>query len=171
MGEQDRRTDAVEERDASVAIELLLLGELRKRWDLARIKLVEHGVARLPRAPPLGVQMRLRPKLGALWRDEALVNEADARWGHRAVHLRPMGGASARHLIDNVDGVAAAEKILRPALAPVRRAGEIGAGLAAAVNHNDGIGMLEVLRNLKFHIHLSEHRRAFDGAIDPASHE
>ena len=85
--------------------------------------------------------------------------------------MSPIGGASARHLIDHVDGVAAAQEELRPALATVGRAGEIGSGLAPAVDHHDRVGMIELLRDLELHVHLPDHRRALDRAVDPAAYE
>ena len=117
------------------------------------------------------MQVRLRPQLRALRSDEALLDEADARRRHRAIRLSPIGGASARHLIDHVDGVAAAQEELRPALATVGRAGEIGSGLAPAVDHHDRVGMIELLRDLELHVHLPDHRRALDRAVDPAAYE
>jgi hypothetical protein len=63
VGEQDRRTDLVEQRRAGVAIELLLLGKILQRRKLRCVELVKDGVTRLRRARPLGVQMRLRPQL------------------------------------------------------------------------------------------------------------
>ncbi len=115
--------------------------------------------------------MRLRPQLGALGRDEALLDEGKPRRRHRPVRLRPVGGAPARHLIHHVDRKATAQEKLRPALAPVRRSGEVGAGLAAAVDHHDGIGMLQLLRDLKLDIHLPDHGRTFDRRIDLAAGE
>ena len=82
-----------------------------------------------------------------------------------------MGSASARHLIDDVDGIAATQEKLRPALATVGRAGEIRSGLAAAVDHHDRVGMLELLRDLELHVHLPDHRRALDRTFDPAADE
>ena len=50
-------------------------------------------------------------------------------------------GAATARLVDDVDGVALADEILRPAFAAVGRAGVIGAGHRAAVHHDDRIGV------------------------------
>jgi hypothetical protein len=129
------------------------------------------GVSSLPGSRPLRVQMRLRPPLETLGRDEALLGEIEPRRLHRSVQLRPVRGASARHLVDHVDRVAAADEILRPALAAVGRAGEVGAGLAAAVHHHDRIGMPQPPRDHVLDVHVADHRAAFDRAVDLAADE
>src|SRR5205085_3499642 len=76
----------------------------------------------------------------------------------RTVDIRDIGRPTARDLVDDVDRIAAAKKVLRPALAPVRRADPAAAGLAAAMNHDDRIWMRLALRNLVFDERLSHHR-------------
>src|SRR6185312_3094962 len=60
----------------------------------------------------------------------------------------------------------AAHEILRPALAAVGRAGEVGAGLAAAMHHHDRIWMATPRRNHVLDIHLPDHGAAFDRGVD-----
>src|SRR5215218_9702720 len=115
--------------------------------------------------------MRLRPHLESLRRDKALLDLIDARRLHRTVHLRPMGGTAARDLVDHIHGIAAAHEVMRPAFAAVRRAGEVRAGLAAAVNHDDGIAVPQPLRNHVLDIHLSDRRAALNRGIDLAADE
>ena len=171
MGEQDRRADLVEQRHQRIAVELLLLGKAHDRWKLRGVELIEHGIARLAGSRPLRVEMRLRPLLVALGRDEALLDEIDARGLHRPVDLRPVRGASARHLVDHIDGIAPAHEILRPALAAVGRAGEVGAGLAAAVHHHDRIGMAATRRDHVLDVHMPDRGAAFGRAVDLAADE
>jgi hypothetical protein len=113
--------------------------------------------------------MCLRPLIEALRRDEALLQAVQIGGGNRAVRLRPLCRAAARHLVDHVDRIAPAQEILRPALAPIRGAGEIGAGLAAAMDHHHGIGVREPLRHLVFHIHVADGRRPLTVAVDGAA--
>ena len=87
------------------------------------------------------------------------------------MHVRPMGGAPAPDPVDHVDGVAAAHEILRPAFTPVRRAGEVGAGLAAAVHHHDRRAMALPLRDHVFDIDVADRRGAFDCRIELAADE
>jgi hypothetical protein len=119
----------------------------------------------------LRVEMRLRPLLVALGRDEALLDEIDARGLHRPVDLRPVRGASARHLVDHIDGIAPAHEILRPALAAVGRAGEVGAGLAAAMHHHDRIGMAATRRDHVLDVDMPDRGAAFGRAVDLAADE
>jgi hypothetical protein len=49
--------------------------------------------------------------------------------------------------------------------------GEIRAGLAAAVDHHDRMGRPQRARNEIFHVHLPDHTRAFDRAVDAAADE
>jgi hypothetical protein len=60
---------------------------------------------------------------------------------------------------------------LRPAFAAVGRAGEIGAGLVAAMHHHHRIGMQEALRDHVLDVHLPNHRAALDRWIDLAADE
>ena len=127
---------------------------------------VENRIAGLGGARPLRVQMRLRPEIVALRRRKTLQRAIEVRCGDGAVALRPIAGAAARDLIDDIDRIAAAQEILCPAFAAVRRAGEIGSGLAAAMDHDDRVGMREFLRDLEFGVELPDHRRPFKRSID-----
>ena len=171
MRQHDRRADLVEQRDQRVAVDLLLLGEAHQRGKLRGVERVEIRIARLAGAGPLRVVLRLRPLIVALGRDEALQRALEIRLRHRPHARRPVAGAAARDLIDYVDGIAAAHEILRPAFAAVRRAGEIGAGLAAAVDHDDGVGVKLLLRDHEFGVEVPDHRRALDRRIDLAAGE
>ncbi len=172
MGEQDRGPDLVEQGRERIAVEFLLAWEARERGELRGVELVEGRIARLPLAWPLRVQPRLRPLHRAFGRNEAPLDEVDARRRQRAVRLRwPISRAAARDLVDHVHRVAAAHEILRPAFAPVRRAGEIGAGLAAAVHHNDRERMRAARRDHLLDIHLAEHGTAFGRGVDLAADE
>src|ERR1700721_2740094 len=70
-------------------------------------------------AGPLGMQMRLRPQIIALRRRKPLQGAIEIGRGDRAVALRPVAGTAARHLIDDIDRVAAPQEKLRPAFAAV----------------------------------------------------
>ena len=83
--------------------------------------------------------------------------------------LVPMRRAAARHLVDDVDRVAAAHEILRPAFSAVRRAGEIGAGLVAAVHHHDRIRRAHLLRDHVFDVHVADDRAALRLGVDVAA--
>src|SRR5262249_7062712 len=61
--------------------------------------------------------------------------------------------------------------ILRPAFAAVRRAGEVGTGLAAAVHHHDRIGMAAPRRDHELDVHLPDRGTAFDRRVDLAPDE
>jgi len=169
MDQQHGGADAVEQRRGGIAVERLLQREIHQRGKLARIELVEARIAWLAGARPLGVQMRLRPLVEPLRRDKALLKAREIRRRHRPVRLRPLRRAPARHLIDHVDRVAAAQEILRPALASIRRAGEVGAGLAAAMDHHHRIRMGDLLRHLEFHVHVADRRGAFAARVDGAA--
>jgi hypothetical protein len=158
MDQQDGGTDPVKQGNRGIAVERLLRSEVHERRKLACIELVEGCVAGLAAARPLAVQMRLGPEIVAFRRHEALLQPQQIGIRDRPVRLRPLRCPATRHLIDHIDGVAAAQEILRPALATVRCAGEIGAGLAAAVNHHHRIGVAQLLRHLEFHIHVADGR-------------
>jgi hypothetical protein len=66
MRHHDRRTDLVEQRDQSIAVQELLLGEIRDFRQEARHHHDGGSIVRLPGARPLRMQMRLRPKLKLL---------------------------------------------------------------------------------------------------------
>ncbi len=115
--------------------------------------------------------MRLGPQIVPFRRNEALFQTLHVRRRHRPVRLRPLRGAAARHLIDDIDGIAAAQEELRPPLASVRRAGEVRAGLAAAVNHHDRKRMDHLVGNLKLNIHVADHRCARTAGVYGAAGE
>ena len=144
MHQQDGRPDPVEERDAGIAVELLLLAVIGQRLELRGVEGIERRIAGLAGSGPLRVPLRLRPEIETLGRDEALLGALEIGGRHRPLRQRPVRGAAARHLIDHVDCVPAAQEILRPAFAAVGGGGEIGAGLAAAVDHHDGKGDFSV---------------------------
>src|SRR5262249_1794111 len=87
MHQQDRRPDVVEQRDDGVAVDLLLLGIAVERGKLRGIKGIERGIARSAAARPLGVVGRLRPKLEAAGRDEALLGALKVGGLDRALGL------------------------------------------------------------------------------------
>ena len=171
MDHQHCGPDLVEQRDAGVAVDLLLLLEADQRRKLRGVERIERRVARLAGAGPLRVQLGLRPQIEALGRDEALLGPPEVAVGDLALRLREMRRAAARHLIDHIDRVAAPHEILRPAFAAVRRAGEVGAGLAAAVDHHDRVGVRQRLRNEVFDVHVPGHRRARHRRVDLAAGE
>ena len=74
-----------------------------------------------------------------------------------AIHAAKIARTAAPRLIDHVHRVTVGDKIIRPAFAAVRRAGEIGAGLCRAVNHHDRVGLGDLGGDAVFDIHLSGH--------------
>src|SRR6516162_9920007 len=82
-----------------------------------------------------------------------------------------MCGAAAGDLINYIDGIAAPHEKLCPSLAAIGRAGEVRAGLAAAMHHHDGIGLAAMCRDHVLDIHVAQHGTAFCRRIDPAAHE
>jgi hypothetical protein len=65
------------------------------------------------------------------------------------------GRAAAPDLVHHIDSIAVRQEILRPAVAPVGRAGEAFAGGAAAMDHDDGDRMGALLGDLIFDIGLA----------------
>src|SRR5262245_43940978 len=65
------------------------------------------------------------------------------------------GGAAPAWLVHNIDSVTLAQEILRPALAAIRRSGEVRSVLAAAMDHHDRIGLRARLRDLILDIRLA----------------
>ena len=162
MRQHDRGTDLVEQRGRGVAVDLLRLLAVDQRRKLRRVERIEIFVAGLAAARPLGVALRLRPQAGTLGRGEAPLGAGEVGDADRPLRHREVRRASARHLVGDIDGVAAAQEILRPAFAAVRRAGEVGSGLPVAVDHHHRVGAAQPLRNPEFRVHLADHRRAFD---------
>ena len=74
-----------------------------------------------------------------------------------AVDVGEEPGAAAPGLIDDIDRIAVGDEIVGPAAAAVRRAEEVDAGLAAAVDHHHRIGPRLVLRHLILDEHLADH--------------
>src|SRR5580704_15734242 len=110
--------------------------------------------------------MRLRPEIVALRRRKTLQRAIEVWCGDGAVALRPIAGAAARDLVDDIDRIAAAQEILCPPFATVRCAGEIGSGLAAAMDHDDRVEVCEFLRDLEFGVELPDHWRPWQRCID-----
>src|SRR5207245_4079855 len=63
VNEKDGWADLVEQSNERGGIELLLLGEISDRRNLARQQLLNGWVIEIAAARPLVVQMRLRPKV------------------------------------------------------------------------------------------------------------
>jgi hypothetical protein len=103
------------------------------------------------------VQVRLRPQLVFLLGDEPARSIVAVDVARRSVGRGQIAGAAAAGLIDHVDGVALAHEVLRPAFAPVRRAGEIGARHGAAVHHHDRITVSLLRRDAHLNIHTVRH--------------
>src|ERR1700730_12318740 len=99
--------------------------------------------------------MRLRPQIELLLGDKARGRIATLYIAVRSIGGGEIAGAPAPGLIDHVDRVALANEILRPALATVRGAGEIGARHGAAMHHDDRIGHGFLRRNTNLDIHLA----------------
>src|SRR5262249_43365015 len=64
--------------------------------------------------------------------------------------------AALAHLVDDIDRIAGADEILRPALAPVRRAGVIRTRHGAAVHHDYRIWRAALRRDHVFGINLAD---------------
>ena len=75
-------------------------------------------------------------------------------------------GAAAGGLIDDVDGVAAADEVFGPAFAAIRGAEEIAAVLEIPVDHHQGVWVGLVSGDLVFDEHLPGDAGAVGGAGD-----
>ena len=102
------------------------------------------------------MQLRLGPQLEFRGGGESLLDHVRRETGDFA-DIAGVGGASARGLIDHINGITLFHKIIRPAFAAVRRAGEIGAGLRSAVNHHDRVRLGDFGGDAVFGIHLAGH--------------
>src|SRR5262249_30639843 len=111
--------------------------------------IADHAGAR-----PLRVQMRLRIEVVALVGDELALDELGRLWILLAVHRLDVRRAAAPDLIHDVDGVALRQEILRPAVTAIDGAVEARARGAAALDHDDRIGMRAVHRDLVLDIGL-----------------
>src|SRR5579864_1819190 len=154
MRHQNGGADFVDQRDEGVAIQDLLLGEIGDARQLRCKELIEGRITRLVAARPLRMEGSLRPETLALQRHETLLHAFGLGVTGGAINFGTIGGTATPDLVDDIDGVAAAQKMLGPTFAAIRGAGEVDARLTAAVNHDDGIRMRSVLRNLKFGIEL-----------------
>jgi hypothetical protein len=101
------------------------------------------------------VQVRLRPQLVFRLREVAALAAFAVRDLPWPVGFREIAGASAPGLVHDVDRVALAHEILRPALAAVRRAEIGGGGAGAAVDHDDGERVRLLGRDADVHVHLA----------------
>src|SRR6185437_8955309 len=88
---------------------------------------------------------------------EARRGVADRGFARFAVDVGEEPGTAAAGLIDDVDRIAMRDEVIGPAAPAVRRAEEVDAGLAAAVDHHHGVGPRLVLRHLVLHEHLADH--------------
>ena len=160
MRHHDRRADLVEQRDQGIAVQELLLGEIRDLRQEARHHHDGGSVVRFTGARPLRVQMRLRPELELLLLEVAPQRAFDIADARGAVGCGVVAGAAAPRLVHHVDRVALPHEILRPALAAIGRAQIGGAGTRAAVHHHDRIRMGLLGRNAILHVHLAGDDRA-----------
>ncbi len=157
MGEQHRRSDAIEQLGHRFAVELLDHAFVVDGLDLARIERVESRISLPSRPRPLRVQARLRPQLLDLGRGETLLDIADRGLAGLAVDVAEEPGASAAGLVDDIDCIAIGNEIARPAPAAVGRAEKVRRGLAAAMDHHYGVGARPVPRDLVLNEHLPDH--------------
>jgi len=103
----------------------------------------------------LSVQARLWPQRVFLRGRETLLHPQELRKGLRSIGVGLVGGAPAAGLLDDIDRVAAAQEELRPALASIGGAGEIGGGLRRAGNEHQRIGLRKARRNLVLDVGLT----------------
>jgi hypothetical protein len=142
---------------------------------LRRVELIEHRVAAQPLVGALTgklrVQLRLRPQVEAGGRREALLELARRETHDRSDRI-VVGRAAARRLVDHVHGIALLLEPLRPALAPVRRTGEVGPGLGRTMDHDDRVRLGLALGNAVLDVHLPLHERTGLGLdVAPADEE
>src|SRR5262249_33000535 len=118
-------------------------------------------VARLAgRARPLRIEMRLRPQLVLADRDEPLRQEFRGVEPGLAVDRFDVRRTAAPDLVHHVDRIAELGEILRPAVASVRRAYEVGPAHGAAGDHDQWKRVLSLLRNEVFDVDLAGHNLA-----------
>src|SRR4029434_2481101 len=103
--------------------------------------LIEDRVARHTLPGPLSVQPRLGPAVVALRRRKLPLRRLQIERCGGTVQVRLICGPAPPRLIHDVDGIALAQKELRPTLAAIRRAREVGARLRTTMNHDDGPGV------------------------------
>src|SRR4029077_14988889 len=87
--------------------------------------------------------------------------------------FRLIGRARSARLVDEINGKSGAEKIGRPTFSTIGRALKVVRRLSTAVNHDDRIGMLFLVRDLIMHIHLVGHNVVIfgDGNVATAHEE
>jgi hypothetical protein len=119
MRHHDRGADLFEERHERVPRHGLRLFRRAHEGDLRHVELVEDRIAREPRARPLRVQLCLRPQIEFFRRGEALLRRDEIGSGLRALRIGVVAGARTPRLIDDIDRVALAQEIFRPAHAAV----------------------------------------------------
>ena len=100
------------------------------------------------------MQRRLRPQLELFLGDKTRQRVAALHIVHRPVSRGEIAGPRPAGLVDDIDRIALAHEILRPALAAVGGAGVIGARHGTAVHHDDRIGMRLLRRDAHLDIHL-----------------
>src|SRR5436190_4225585 len=159
MGQEDRGTDAVEQRRAGITIQFLLPRKACQRWIVLRVELIEDGIARDASARPLGVELGLWPEVRALWRREPLLHPFYGGARLRA-DFRLMGRPGTRRLVEDVDGVSLTQEILHPAFAAIRSACVVQPTLTSAREHDNRIGVGELCWNLELDVHLARHEPA-----------
>jgi hypothetical protein len=76
-------------------------------------------------------------------------------WDNRGVAV-----GDGKVFLDQVNGIAPSNEILRPPVASIRRTGEIRPAHGTARNHNQRKAMRAVLRNQIFHIGMTRHHLA-----------
>ena len=136
MGEQNGRPDAIQQCSARIAVQFLLLRETRDRRQLFSVELIEHRIACDAGTGPLRVQPRLRPQFRSFRRGELLFDPARRPLNGFAI-FRAQRGAPASGLIHHINRITLTQKKLRPAVASIGRAGEIGSALTSAFDHHD----------------------------------
>ena len=123
-----------------------------------------------PRARPLRVQLRLRPQIEDLRCGKAGFDRLRGKGGELSVDIGQPRRAAARRLVDHVDGVALADKIIRPAGTAVGRAHPVGRRLRRAMDQHQRIALARMARDQHLDIHLAVHQllagRADIGAAD-----
>src|ERR1700751_5085085 len=104
--------------------------------------------------------MRLWKQIVALVSDEFPLDEFRRLRVLLPIHALDVGRTAAAYLIHDVDGIAVREKILRPAVSSVDRAGKSCARGAAALDHDDRERMRAILRDLILDIGLAREHLA-----------
>ena len=117
----------------------------------------DKGVAQRGSWMRPGTTLELRVMPGSRGISQATAPTGMANPSPLLADVAGIGRAPACGLIDHINGITLFDKIIRPALAAVRRAGEVGAGLCRAVNHHDRVGLGDLGGDAVFDIHLAGH--------------